>query len=342
LKGTEYRHRDILLAFQALDQATGNQKTLPKPLVERLIHQFRPHYCDAKIQTLMRCSLNKHHPDLYDIDEFEVLFVSVMDDIINEVRSPVVPYPFYIERLLDLLSVSEFIFVAIAIVEYWDAFYTPWFWGVMGGFRLIFTADMCWKVQLYGGVRLYGASRFHVFNLLGFGLAVASFISLLVALPKDNWVLTLADDHSPCKKAASALILLAATCDVASAVFRRIVEFAALLTVLERLIPAFIGQATVVFTLMHVFTYIGMYMFGGKIHPDQPQWHPSVLETKARAYPENMYYLLNFNTYREGMLTLFMLLVVVCMYIYIYMCVCVCVCVCRWVSLGFCLLEDVD
>lgn len=41
----------------------------------------------------------------------------------------------------------------------------------------------------------------------------------------------------------------------------RLPEYAALLTVVGRLfLPAFLGQATVVFTLLHVFTYLGMYV----------------------------------------------------------------------------------
>jgi hypothetical protein len=46
-----------------------------------------------------------------------------------------------------------------------------------------------------------------------------------------------------------------------------------------------------------------MYLFGGRIYPSQPIW-------ATLPFPGSLYYLLNFNTYREGMLTLFMLLVV--------------------------------
>jgi len=33
----------------------------------------------------------------------------------------------------------------------------------------------------------------------------------------------------------------------------------------ELLVPAFLGQATVIFTLMHLFCYLGMYLFGGRV-----------------------------------------------------------------------------
>lgn len=68
----------------------------------------------------------------------------------------------------------------------------------------------------------------------------------------------------------------------------------------DLLVPAFLGQATVIFTLMHVFCYLGMYFFGGRIEASQAHW-------AALPVPASLYYLLNFNTYREGMLTLFML-----------------------------------
>ncbi len=51
---------------------------------------------------------------------------------------------------------------------------------------------------------------------------------------------------------------------------------------------------------MHVFCYLGMYFFGGRIDASQPHW-------ATLPVPASLYYLLNFNTYREGMLTLFML-----------------------------------
>lgn len=115
-------------------------------------------------------------------------------------------------------------------------------------------------------------------------------------------------------------------------------EYSALLTVFSKLFPAFVGQATVVFTMMHVFCYVGMYVlshpahcdarchgmstphglaqspsilarqttttthrysFGGRITPNDPMW-------EKRDFALNLYYLLNFNTYKEGMVTLFM------------------------------------
>ena len=55
--------------------------------------------------------------------------------------------------------------------------------------------------------------------------------------------------------------------------------------------------------MMHVFCYVGMYVFGGRIYPEDPMW-------AAKEFPANLYYRLNFNTYKEGMITLFMLLIV--------------------------------
>lgn len=50
-------------------------------------------------------------------------------------------------------------------------------------------------------------------------------------------------------------------------------------------------QATVVFTMMHFFTYVGMYCFGGRIYPSHPMW-------AEKDFAGNLYYLLNFNTYK--------------------------------------------
>lgn len=58
------------------------------------------------------------------------------------------------------------------------------------------------------------------------------------------------------------------------------------------------------------------YSFGGRITPNDPMW-------EERDFALNLYYLLNFNTYKEGMVTLFMVRTTFLLYV----CVCMYVCV---------------
>lgn len=43
--------------------------------------------------------------------------------------------------------------------------------------------------------------------------------------------------------------------------------------------------------MMHFFAYIGMFCFGGQIYPTHPMW-------ADKGFAGNLYYLLNFNTYK--------------------------------------------
>lgn len=132
--------------------------------------------------------------------------------------------------------------------------------------------------------------------------SIISLVSLSVSsIHEDRGTLSL-EPYTRTKKIASLAILLASCCDIGR-IFNRVPEYAALLTVFNKLLPAFIGQATVVFTMMHVFCYIGMYTFGGSIYPEHPMW-------AMKDFPGNLYFMLNFNTYKEGMVTLYMLLIV--------------------------------
>ena len=122
--------------------------------------------------------------------------------------------------------------------------------------------------------------------------SLVALVSWIVALREDGGVLRVEPYTRP-KKAASLAILLSSCCDIGR-IFDRLPEYAALLVVFKKLLPAFAGQATVVFTLMHVFCYVGMYKFGGKVTSEDPMW-------ADKDFPGNLYYCLNFNTYPEGM-----------------------------------------
>ena len=127
---------------------------------------------------------------------------------------------------------------------------------------------------------------------------------IFALLYEDGGVLTLEAEQSSSKKVASLFVLLTSCCDV-FCLSNRVTEYAALLKVREGgreggvvvlsllprqpeegdtkshfspslppslpqvfkelLVPAFLGQATVIFTLLHLFCYLGMYLFGGRV-----------------------------------------------------------------------------
>ena len=66
-------------------------------------------------------------------------------------------------------------------------------------------------------------------------------------------------------------------------------------------LPAMAGPVILVLTTVHVFTYIGMALWGGTIDVEALSQNPAVTP---------LYYLNNFNSYTEGLITVFNVLVV--------------------------------
>ena len=65
-------------------------------------------------------------PEQYDLQEFEVLMVSVIEDVIHKVRRGA-GYPAWLQHAVNALLVAEFVLIVLTIVEYWDGFHTAWY-----------------------------------------------------------------------------------------------------------------------------------------------------------------------------------------------------------------------
>ena len=66
-------------------------------------------------------------------------------------------------------------------------------------------------------------------------------------------------------------------------------------------LPAMAGPVILVLTTVHVFTYLGMALWGGAVNIDTFSQNPNI---------SPLYYLNNFNSYTEGLVTVFNVLVV--------------------------------
>ncbi|GAB5036822.1 two-pore calcium channel [Nannochloropsis oceanica] len=307
LKRNEYRDTALVLAFQFLQGKDGQTGTISRALVAYMLQQLLPWYSREKNAALMDY-VDRHMAEggdsaCYDLERFSLLMTAVGDDRLHTVRATA-SYSRRTQQLLDFLAVSEFVLAVGIIVQYWHYFYSVWFWGAMSVFRLTFILDMVYGVRQVESLKYYVRSNTHKCKLLALTCFLVAMGSAVFALlSEDGDVATLEAEQSTSKKVASLFLLLASSFDV-FCLANRISEYAALLKVFkDLLVPAFLGQATVIFTLMHVFCYLGMYFFGGRIEASQAHW-------AALPVPASLYYLLNFNTYREGMLTLFMLMVV--------------------------------
>lgn len=67
------------------------------------------------------------------------------------------------------------------------------------------------------------------------------------------------------------------------------------------LLPLLAGPIFLVLTTMHFFVYVGIALWGGAIDPS---------ELAQNGHVENLFYLNNFNSYAEGLVTIFNVMVV--------------------------------
>jgi len=198
------------------------------------------------------------------------------------------------KRLMAFAVSAHLLVVVVSIIEFWRFFYSVRFWVLISFFRAIFTADVIYRIKRMGGIKYFIKDRFNVLNMVAILLSLVAIVAWCVGLYQDGGVSRLYPT-SHMKKLAQLSVLFASCCDIAR-IFETIPEYNALLVVFGNLLPAFLGQAAVILTLMHVFCYIGMNIYGGKVEPTNPLW-------TEEPFPGNLYYTLNFNSYVEGMCT---------------------------------------
>ena len=91
------------------------------------------------------------------------------------------------------------------------------------------------------------------------------------------------------------IVLIGRTIDM----FRMMRFFSVVRDVVERsqqILPALAGPGILIFTSVHVFVYFGMALWGGAV---------DVYELSLNEDIEPFYYLCNFNSYGEGLVTVF-------------------------------------
>ena len=141
---------------------------------------------------------------------------------------------------------------------------------------------------MHTGVRHYLRSGW---NRLAVISSAASAIALLVAANRDAKL-----------DRASFLVgtLTLARCLDMVRLLGRVPQFNDIFESMTRVLPSIRGQVAVIFLMTHGAAWVGMLLWGGEISRDNDPWGGT----------EPYYWLLNFNTYIESVVTLFILVVV--------------------------------
>lgn len=96
---------------------------------------------------------NKRRPHEYNFEQFELLMGS-LDNRVSKIRRT----DFYrpnTQKLLDALTVSHLVIVLGSLIEYWSFFYSAGFWVLIWFFRVLFTADVVYRIRRCGAFKYF-------------------------------------------------------------------------------------------------------------------------------------------------------------------------------------------
>ena len=290
------RHADdreaaVHLAFQALLQdelynpAEGEKERslVDISVVRETLRVMRPHYNEMKITALVEI-VDPSNQGVVDYPSFRTKIRSALNASVRTARSA------------SILAMSvEFIAVTVAVVNFVyvmlvsSPFTAYWFDSVQ--------VDIGCLITLLGAFELlirFNPLRYHDFTPLT-RINVAFDGSALVAALVSTigigmYIAGLPD--------ALEFILIGRSLDIVRAmrffqIFRDVVRRT------SDVVPALEGPIVLVISTMHVFVYFGIALWGGAVEVGEHQG----------AFPD-LYDLNNFNSYQEGAVTMFQLLVV--------------------------------
>lgn len=277
------REKSIKLAFNAL-QTVSNQgvpnDVVETMLIRKTIEKMRPRYSRLKINVLMEM-VDPMEKKQVQYDLFRTRVRDAMNVSVRVATNPTI-YNSAIQKLAAFVTFSNFVYVVLftSTVGEWNTHLAT----VVG---TIITIIGLVEIAL----RLSPWSYFPWTkqNVLFDGLAVVgsivSFYGLVRHIAGDDkgveWILT--------GRAVDMLRTMRFF-----PMFRDIVERS------MRVFPVLSGPLIIVLTTIHVFTVIGMMLWGGAVEVDDMAQNDDLLE---------YYYLLNFNSYIDGLVTVFNILV---------------------------------
>ena len=148
------------------------------------------------------------------------------------------------------------------------------------------------------GYRNFVQSPWNLTRMLSCTLSLSAIVTLAITRPRlasdFEYDTTLAVKHVP------AVVVVTARCIDALRLLGCVPHFREMFRAVSDVLPSVFGQMAVIFSVFHVYAWVGMVLWGGTISDASNPW---------RHTDHNLYYLLNFNSYLESLVTLFVILV---------------------------------
>lgn len=273
------REEAIRHSFEALQNPEGEEKKVETESIRKTLRLLRPHYNEMKINTLMQI-VDPERCGVIDYPSFRMRIRKALNTSIRSTPSRNT-FAYLLEIIAALVGIINFFYVI-----FWSSLY-----------------DMMWSdsVSYPAGVTITFlgifevAARinpFHFFDFVPITRPNATFDGLAcIAALVSCWSMF---QH----QYRLQLMLTGRAIDMIRVmrfqrIFREIVKRSG------EVIPALLGPLVLVVTVQHLFIYLGMALWGGAIEFGE---HDDVIEP--------LYDLNNFNSYAEGMITMFQVLII--------------------------------
>ena len=282
------REDAVYLAFMALRQVgrnieLGTDARVETYRIRQTLQLLRPHYSSMKIGALLEI-MDPSHQGFVDYATFRTKIRPALNASIRTPRNTS-SFAMFVELVAVLVAILNFAYVIL----YSSPFDEDWFNGIqaMAGTAITVVAAF----ELF--------ARFNPFHIRGFTPLTrlnATFdgLALVAALISCIGIMMLVGGHP----LAVEYILMGRAVDMIR-VMRFFQTFRDVVRRSSDVIPALAGPFILLVTTLHVFVYMGIAIWGGAVEVGK---HDGEI-TK-------LYDLNNFNSYHEGFVTMFQVLVV--------------------------------
>lgn len=254
-------------------------------IVREMLAKLRPHYGDMKLDILMEL-INPSKKRFIGYNDFRTTLREALQFSVRSTRKASI-FGNGIEMVSIVVTVVNFLFVALLTSRY----QAEWFNASMVTIGSLITVSCFAELAMrfnFCTLTYYPMARLNaVFDSFAAIGAMLSFFGIFLYIARGN------------QKALNYLYTGRAVDMIRSMRF-----FPMFGEVVERSIhvaPALIGPVLLVFTTVHVFVYIGMLLWGGQVDAE---------ELSTSEYLQAYYSLNNFNSYPEGLVTVFNVMVV--------------------------------
>jgi hypothetical protein len=280
------REDSMRLAFLALESIPSTDEkaqVVQMEHVRKTLQMLRPHYNDLKINALAEI-VDPTNQQVIDYPSFRTKIRQALNASIRSTRTASI-FSVIVELVASFVGVSNCLYVILLS----SSLSMEWFDAIIFPVGCVITALGAFElVARLGHVRIFQFTPISRLNTTFDGLAaVAAVISILGII---NYFLG--------RSRALELLLIGRAVDMI-----RVMRFFGIFRDVVRrsgdVFPALAGPLALVMSTVHLFTYLGMALWGGAITIG------SYGDNIEPFYDHN-----NFNTYTEGLVTMFQILVV--------------------------------